>query len=116
MLRSLADGTEEVVLQAKQAVQPLQDGEGGAGAVAIIADEAADEEAVALLDPGLIILAIGAAAGKANALAAAPGEQAGVEELAAVIAVPRAQGDGQALPQEVDAAGDAPVVQVPDGV
>ena len=54
------------MLQAEQAVQALQDGEGGAGAIAVVADEAADEQAIALFDPGLIVLAIGAAPGEAD--------------------------------------------------
>lgn len=47
------------MLEAQEAVQALQDGLGRAGARAIVADEAADDEAVALLHPGLIVLAIG---------------------------------------------------------
>jgi hypothetical protein len=95
LLSSLQDGPEEVVLQAEQAVEAPQDGPGGAGAVAVIADEAADEQAVALLDPGLIVLAIGPAAGKANLAALTPTQQAVIDELAAVVAVPVAQGKGQ---------------------
>jgi hypothetical protein len=72
LTQELADGAEEVVVQPEQAVEALQDGQGGPGAVAIATDEAADEEPVALLDPGLIILAIRPAAGEADALATAP--------------------------------------------
>jgi hypothetical protein len=86
---AFADGAEEIVLQAEQGVEALEDGPRGAGAVAIVADEAADEEAVALLDPGLVVLAIGPAAGEVDAPALAPAEQAGVNELAAVVPVPR---------------------------
>ena len=57
LAEELADGAEEVVLLAEEAVQPLQDGQGGAGAEAVVADEAKNEEAVALLDPDLIVLA-----------------------------------------------------------
>lgn len=46
------------MVQPEEAVQPLQDGKAGAGDVAVVPDEAADHEAVALLDPGLIVLAI----------------------------------------------------------
>jgi hypothetical protein len=35
-----ADKAEEVVLQAEEAVQPPQDGKGGPGAVAVVADDA----------------------------------------------------------------------------
>jgi len=91
----LADGAEEVELQPEQTIEALQDGEGGAGARAVVAHEPADDEAVALLDPGLIVLAIRAAAREANALPAAPGQQAVVDEFAAVVAGPLAQGKGQ---------------------
>jgi len=89
-----ADKAEEVVLQAEEAVQPLQDGKGGPGAVAVVADEATDEEPVALLDPGLIILAVRPAAGEADPLATAPGHETRVEEFAPVVTVPRPQRDG----------------------
>jgi hypothetical protein len=52
-----------MVYLAQQAVQALQDGLGGAGAIAIVADEGAAEEAVALVRPGLIVLAIGGGRG-----------------------------------------------------
>jgi len=65
--QELADGAEEVVRQAEQAVEALQDSLGRAGAIAVVAHEAADDEAVALLDPGLIVLAIGAAAREPHA-------------------------------------------------
>jgi hypothetical protein len=47
------------VYLAQQPVPALQDGLGGAGAMAIVAGEGAAEEAVALVRPGLIVLAIG---------------------------------------------------------
>src|SRR5215831_8536562 len=95
LAHELADGAEEVVLQPEQPVEPLEHRPGGPGAVAIVADEPADEQAVALLDPGLIVLAVGAAAGEAHSPTLAPAEQGGVDELAAVVAVPRAYGEGQ---------------------
>jgi len=66
----LVDWAEEVVMHTEEAVQPLKDGGGGPGAVAVVTDEAADEEAVALRDPGLIILEMRVPAGEAGALAA----------------------------------------------
>src|ERR1700716_2830984 len=108
----LADGAEEVVVQAKQPVEPPQDGPGGGGAVAVVADEPPHEQAVALLDPGLVVLAIRSPAGEADPAAPAPAEQAGVDELAAIVAVPLAQGDGQPLVDMLDGPGDALVVQV----
>jgi hypothetical protein len=54
------------VLQPEQVVDALQGSGGRAGAVAVIAHEASDEQAVALFDPGLIVLAIWAAAGEAD--------------------------------------------------
>ena len=51
-----------------------------------------------LLRKGLV--AIGAAAGEADALATTPGHETRVEEFAPIVAVPRAQGDGQALPED----------------
>ena len=114
LAEELANGAEEVVLQAEQAVQALQDGEGGAGAIAVVADEAADEQAIALFDPGLIVLAIRATPGEADFMAAAPAEQAAVDKLTAVVAMPLAQGKRHPLGDGVDAAGDALLVQVPD--
>src|SRR6266851_1632641 len=81
----LADGAEEVVVQAEQAVEPSQDGPGGAGAVAVVADEPPHEQAVARLDPGLVVLAIRSPAGEADPAAPAPAEPAGVDELAAIV-------------------------------
>src|SRR5713226_7169152 len=81
----LAD-REEVVLQTQQPIQALQDAPGRARAVAIGADEAAHEEAIALLDPSLIVLAVRPGAGEADAPVAAPAQQAGIDELAAIVA------------------------------
>src|SRR5215475_1602941 len=57
LAQEFADGAEEVVVEAKQGVEALQGGPRRAGAVAVIADEAADQQAIALLDPGLVIFA-----------------------------------------------------------
>src|SRR5258708_6803691 len=84
-VEQLADGPEEIVLQAEQIVEALQHGAGGASAVAVVADQAPHEQAVARLDPGLVILAIRAPAREADAPALAPAEQAGVDELAAIV-------------------------------
>ena len=42
--------------------------------------------------------------------------EAGVDELTAIVTVPLAQGEGQPLVEVLDGAGDAPVVQVPEGL
>jgi hypothetical protein len=68
-----ADRAEEFVLQPEQVVEAREDGPRGAGTVAIVAYEAADEKAVALLDPGLIVLAPGAAAADGGAAGSATG-------------------------------------------
>jgi len=84
------------VLQAEQVLETLQHGPGGAGAVAVVAHEPAHEQAVALLDPGLVVLAIGPAAGETDAAALAPAEQAGVDgsRVAALAMVSAARAAG----------------------
>jgi transposase len=81
----LTDGAEEVVLEPEQGVKALEDRPGGAGGVAVVADEATHEEAVTLLDPGLVVLAIGPAPGETDPVVPAPAQQAGVDELAAIV-------------------------------
>src|SRR5574339_422228 len=116
LAQQFADRAEEVVLEAEQTVEALQDRPRRAGAEAVVADEAAHEQAVALLDPGLVILAIGAPAGEADAVVAAPAEQGGIDELAAVVAVPGPQGEGQARVEVLDGACDPLMVQVVQGL
>src|SRR5262249_44990078 len=66
------------------------------------------------LDPGLVVLAIGPAPGEADAVALTPAKQAGVDEFAAIVTVPLAQGERQALGDGLDPAGDPLLVQAPD--
>src|SRR5262245_48517663 len=114
--QQLADWAEEVVLEAQQGVQALQDRPRGTRAVAVIAAEPPDEQAVALLHPGLVVLAVGPAAGEADAAMAAPPDEAGVDELTAVVTVPFAQGERQPRGDVLNGAGDPPLVQVPEGL
>src|SRR5262245_18285564 len=102
---------EEVVLEPAQVVEALQDGPGRTGAEAVVADEPAHEQAVALFDPRLIVLSVRPAAGEADPVAPAPAEQGGVDELTAIVAVPLPQREGQARVDVLDGAGDPLVVQ-----
>src|SRR5215472_15481130 len=113
LAQEFADGAEEVVVEAKQGVEALQGGPRRAGAVAVIADEAADQQAIALLDPGLVIFAIRAPPRKAHALPLAPAEQSRIDELAAVVTVPGADRKGQAGRHVLDGARDPLVMQIP---
>src|SRR5881296_2146026 len=116
LTEELADRAEEVELQTEQTVEALQHGEGRARAVPVVADQAADDQAVALFDPGLIVLAVRPAAREADVSTPAPGEQVLVEELAAVIAVPFAEREREARADVLDAAVDPVRVQAPDGL
>src|SRR5262245_33322745 len=113
LAQEFADGAEEVVVEAQQGVEALQGGPRRAGAVAVIADEAADQQAIALLDPGLVIFAIRAPPRKAHALPLAPAEQGRIDELAAVVTVPSADRKGQAGRHVLDGARDPLVMQIP---
>src|SRR5215470_4299745 len=95
LAQEFADRAEEIVVEAEQDVEALQGGPRRAGAIAVIADEAADEQAIALLDPGVVIFAIRSPPCKAHALALAPAEQGRIDELAAVVTVPGAHRKGQ---------------------
>src|SRR5262249_54009598 len=125
----LADGAKEVVLEAEQAIEAVQGLLGRPGAVAVVADEPAHEQAVALLDPRpgifsvggaagggqrLGILAIGADGGEVHGVAATPAEQTVVDEFAAVVTVPGAEGEGQPLVDGGNAPGDPLMVQAPN--
>src|SRR5262245_30781613 len=113
LAQEFADGAEEVVVEAQQGVEALQGGPRRAGAVAVIADEATDQQAIALLDPGLVIFAIRAPPRKAHALPLAPAEQGRIDELAAVVTVPGADRKGQAGRHVLDGARDPLVMQIP---
>src|SRR5215471_7038304 len=113
LAQEFADGAEEVVLEAKQGVEALQGGPRRAGAVTVIADEATDQQAIALLDPGLVIFAIRPPSRKAHALALAPAEQGRIDELAAVVTVPGAHRKGQPSRDVLDGARDPLVMQIP---
>jgi len=112
----LAEGLEEVPVEAQDTVEGVEVREGRAGRVAIVANEAAYDRPVLLLGVGLIVLAPGAAAGEVDVFAAAPGEEEVVEKLPAIIGMELAQGHGQALADEVHAGADALVAFAPDGV
>jgi len=106
LAEQLADRAEEVVLQAlSRPKRRCRTAQARPGAVAVVADEAAPEQAVALLDPGLVVLAVGPPAGEADAAVATPAEQGGVDELAPIVAVPFAQGEGEALGEMLDGTG-----------
>jgi hypothetical protein len=64
------------------------------------------------LEPDLVALPVGASPGEPDA--SVPGPQAhSVDEFAAVVAVPLAEGEGQARADEVDGRADALLVQAP---
>jgi hypothetical protein len=83
----LADRLEEVEVGAEEGVYGGELDGSGLGGEAAVADDAADRGPVALLDPGLIVLAVGATPGGADAASATVGLDEGVEELAAVVGV-----------------------------
>jgi len=85
---AVAKRAKEVELGAQEAVEALEQGPGGARAVAIAADESAHGQPVALLDPGLIILPIHAPARELDLVSARVVEEAGVEEFAPIVGVP----------------------------
>src|SRR6185503_2252289 len=111
----LAKRPEEVHLHAHELVEALQEVVGGAGGVAVAAHEPPDNEPVAEFHPGLIILAIVAAARDVDAVAATVCDEAVIEELAPIVGVPFAQGDRQALPEAGDAAADPLGSDAPHG-
>src|SRR3989449_1016736 len=112
----LAHGAEEVELQAEQPVEPLQDRERRARAVPVVADQAAHGQPVALLDPGLVVLAVGPAPGEAQPPAAAPREDELVEELAAIVTMPLAQREGEPGAEVLQPIADMVIVQPPQGL
>src|SRR5688572_33410799 len=81
----LAHGPEEVELESQQAIETLEDRESRARAITVIPDETADDEAVALLDPRLIVLAIRPPPRTADVMAATPLQQVITEELTAIV-------------------------------
>src|SRR5207247_1779881 len=90
----LGQRPEEVHLQPLQFVQALQGLESLLRGVAVVADDTADGEPVALLYVGLVVLLVPAAAAEADAVLAAPTLQAVVDELRAVVRVQLAQSEG----------------------
>jgi hypothetical protein len=71
---------------------------------------------VPLLDIGLIVLAIGPAAGKRDMLAATPRHEDVVEELSAVVGMEGEQGHRQGLAGQVHGAAHALVALAPHGL
>src|SRR5262249_6365341 len=55
-------------------------GQGLARLVAVVADQLADDRPVLLLDAGLVVLPVGAAAGEREPLGGAPAQQQGVQD------------------------------------
>src|SRR5579884_1238504 len=110
------DGLKEVHVEAQQLVDRLQCGERGAGAVAVVADVPAEHRAVPLLDIGLVVFAIGAAAGEGNTLVATPWHEDVVQELAAVVGVQAEQRHREGLPDGLHGAADTFVALAPHGL
>jgi hypothetical protein len=81
-------------LQPEQAVEPLEHAK-AARPILIVAGEAPHDEAVALFDPGLIVLAIGPPTREDDALPTTPLHQVLIDKLAAIVAVPARSGIGK---------------------
>jgi len=112
--RELAERLEEVPIEAQDAVEGVELGQGGVGRVPIVADEATHDRPVLLLGVRLIVLAPGAAAGEVDVFAVAPRDEDVVQKLSAVIGVKLAQRHRKALADEVDASANALVALAPD--
>ena len=111
-----ADGLKKVHVEPQDLVHGLERQEGCTGAVAMVPDVAAEDGAIALLDIGLIVLAVGAAAGEPDALLATPRDEDVVEELPAIVGVEAPQGHREGAAGEVDSGADALVALAPDGL
>ena len=97
----------------EQDVRPTEDGIGWSRGVTSIANEAPDSESVALFDPDLVALSVGASQGETDAGVPGPPLEHSVDEFAAAVAVPLAEGEGQTRTDEMDGRADVFLVQAP---
>lgn len=97
LFRELEGGLEEVHEQTRGAVESRDGLRGGNTLEAAVAQELAHDSAVLLLNPGLVILAVGPRASEFDPMAEAVMDQKLVHKLAAVINVQRTKRKGQSL-------------------
>ena len=106
LLRELEGGLEEVHEQTRGAVQARDSLRSGDTLKAAVAQELAYDSAVLLLDPSLIVLAIGARASEFDPMTEAVIDQRLVHKLAAVINVQRTKREGQSQANAVESLDD----------
>jgi hypothetical protein len=109
------DGLEEVHVEASEAIDAGELRIGGLGREAIIADEAAHDGAVLLLDVGTVVFLVGAAPGEGDVHPLAVVVEDAVDELRAVVAI-EAEGHRQPLLDVMDGAAHAALAFAPDGI
>lgn len=110
----LGERLEEVEGETQEVVEAIPLVVGGPGAIAIVADEAADHGPDALLGVSLIVLAPGSATSELDPMAPAPREQAPVDELTAVVGVEGLEREGQMRSNMVNRSSDAALTGAPD--
>ena len=99
LLGELERRLEHVHEQSRGRVEACQRLGPGHALQAAVPDQTADDGAVLLFDPGLVVLAEGPGPGQLDALLPAEGHQHLVEELAAVVRVDPAEREGQRASQ-----------------
>src|SRR3990172_1959501 len=92
---------EEINIEAKEGIEPVQHLQGSRGGVAVIAHQPAHYGPVLLLHMTAVVLLVGAGAGEGNPLPLAIGIKVLVDELTAIIRVQSQQRERQTLPNEL---------------
>ncbi len=111
----LQTGLEEVGVQAQALVDGIKGGDRRRGFVPVVADEAADDRPVFLLDVGLVVLAIRTAAGEGDVLLAAVAQELVVDEGVVIIRVQAAKRDWEAVADLLEGGEDGALAAVRDG-
>jgi hypothetical protein len=111
-----ADGAQEVQLESVEAVKLLKCQEGRPGAIAIMPDESADGQPVALLDIGLIVLAVAPSPGHSDSLVSAPADKPLIEELRPIVDVPFLQREWESSTDVADSTSNPFQTEPPDGL